>query len=242
MRRPQITTRIAILAPMKSELKPLVRLLKLKPARTGIRSLLKCRLGTAEIVATTTGIGTLAASRMTEMLLDAGRIDHLIVVGIAGGLGPSVEIGDLVVPSAVIDLPTHLEYRPSTLGSAVPRGKLVTTDAVPIDPHEAARLARQGVIAVDMETSAIAAACERRQCPWSVFRAISDRADDGSTDAALFGLAGPDGSPDLPAVLRFVLTNPKRVPQLARLARGAGLAANVAASAAFRALQEIHSP
>jgi len=48
-----------------------------------------------------------------------------------------------------------------------------------------------------METSAIAAVCEGRHCPWSVFRAISDRADDGSSDTAVFGLAGPDGRPIL---------------------------------------------
>jgi hypothetical protein len=176
------------------------------------------------------------------MVLDASPIDHLIVVGIAGGIGPSVDIGDLVVPEIVIDLSTRLEYQPSILGSTELRGKLVTSDEVPIDLAEVARLERQGVIAVDMETAAIAAVCERRQCPWSVFRAISDRADDGSTDAAVFGLAGPDGEADLPAVLRFVFTNPKRVPQLARLARGSNLAANVAASAAISAMSEIHTP
>jgi hypothetical protein len=110
-----------------------------------------------------------------------------------------------------------------------------------MDLAEVARLEDQGVIAVDMETAAIAAVCERRRCPWSVFRAISDRADDGSTDAALFGLAGPDGEANLPAVLRFVFTNPNRVPQLVRLAHGLRLAANVAASAAISALREMHA-
>ena len=106
-----------------------------------------------------------------------------------------------------------------------------------VDPNEAARLERQGVIAIDMETAAIAAVCERRRCPWSVFRAISDRADDGSTDAGVLGLAGPDGSPKLAALGRFVLIRPWRVPQLARLARGTKLATSVAASAAVSALE-----
>lgn len=232
---------IAILAPMRSELRPLMHFLSLKPSGTGDRSLLWCTFGRAEIVATTTGIGTQAAARKAEMVLDASPIDHLVVVGIAGGIGPSVDIGDLVVPELVIDLSTRLEYRPSILGSTELRGMLATSDEVPIDLAEVARLERQGVIAVDMETAAIAAVCERRRCPWSVFRAISDRADDGSTDAAVFGLAGPDGEADLPAVLRFVFTNPKRVPQLVRLARGLSLAANVAASAAISALRELHA-
>jgi adenosylhomocysteine nucleosidase len=238
----QAESRIAILAPMRSELRPLVRLLSLKASGSGEGSLLWCAFGPAEIVATTTGIGTLAASSKAEMVLDASPIDYLIVVGIAGGIGPSVEIGDLVVPEIVIDLSTRTEYKPSILGSTEARGKLVTSDEVPIDLAEVARLERQGVIAADMETAAIAAVCERRRCPWSVFRAISDRADDGSTDAAVFGLAGPDGEANLPAVIRFVLTNPKRIPQLARLARGSSLAANVAASAAIGALREMYSP
>lgn len=240
--RSQVDARIAILAPMRSELRPLVQLLSLKPSRSGDGSLLRCAFGRAEIVATTTGIGTRAAASKAEMILDANPIDHLVVVGIAGGIGPSVDIGDLVVPELVIDLSTRLEYQPSILGSTELRGGLVTSDEVPIDLAEVARLERQGVIAVDMETAAIAAVCERRRCPWSVFRAISDRADDGSTDAAVFGLAGPDGEANLPAVLRFVFTNPKRVPQLVRLARGSSLAANVAASAAISALREIHTP
>ncbi|UCE87523.1 MAG: nucleoside phosphorylase, partial [Deltaproteobacteria bacterium] len=92
---------------------------------------------------------------------------------------------------------------------------------------------------IDMETAAVAAVCERRRCPWSVFRAISDRADDGSTDAAVLALAGPDGRPDLLAVARLVLTRPRRVPQLVRLARGATRAARVAASAAVAALETL---
>ena len=232
--------RIAILAPMRSELSPLVRLLSLKASGSGDRSLLRSAFGTTEIVATTTGIGTLAARQKAEWILDRGPIDHLVVVGIAGGVGPSVDIGDLVVPELVIDLSTRSAYRPNKLGSTAVRGRLATSDDVPIDLEEVDRLERQGVIAVDMETAAIAAVCERRGCPWSVFRAISDRADDGSMDAAVFALAGPDGEPDFPAVLRFVFTNPKRVPQLIQLARGSSLAANAAASAAVRALREYH--
>jgi nucleoside phosphorylase len=192
-----------------------------------------------EIVATTTGIGTRAAAREAELALGAGPIDHLLVVGIAGGIGPTVDIGDLVVPDLVIDLSTGAEHRPSNLGEIEARGTLATSDELLTDQAEAAHLERQGVIAVDMETAAIAAVCERRRCPWSVFRAISDRADDGSTDPAVFALAGPSGEPRIGAALRLMLTKPRLVPQLARLARGASLAANVAAAAALHALEGI---
>ena len=90
-----------------------------------------------------------------------------------------------------------------------------------------------------METSAVAAVCERRGCPWSVFRAISDRAGDPGIDSEVFGLAGPDGGPNLPAVARFVLTRPWRLPKLARLARDMRNATQVAAAAAVAAIEKL---
>jgi adenosylhomocysteine nucleosidase len=239
MTSPSFARRVAILAPMRAELLPLMRPLSLSPARSGDGTLLLGAVGRVEVVATTTGIGTLAAARTAERVLDFTPLDHLLVVGIAGGIGSSVDIGDLVVPDVVIDLSTGAEHRPSHLGSTASRGTLVTLDELLVDQDEARRLERRGVIAIDMETAAIAAVCERRGCLWSVFRAISDRADDGSTDAAVFGLAGPDGDPDVSALARFVLTKPWRVPQLARLARGMRLATRTAASAAVNALEEM---
>ncbi len=232
----QVSDRIAILAPMRSELQPLVRLLSLKRTRSGDRSFLWGTLGRAEIVATTTGMGTCAATHAVEKALDSTPLHHLVVVGIAGGIGPSVDIGDLVVPDLVIDLATGAEYRPRVLGDIKARGTLVTSNEVLVDRAEAARLERQDVIAVDLETAPIAAICESRACPWSVFRAISDRAGDGSIDPTMLSLAGPDGKPNVPALVRFVLTNPRRLPNLIRLGRGLRLTANAAAYGAVSAL------
>jgi adenosylhomocysteine nucleosidase len=232
--------RVVILAPMPSELRSVARALSLRRTHLGEPSMLCGKVGGMEILATTTGVGTGVAARKAEEVLRAGPVTHLVVVGIAGGIGPTVAIGDLIVPEVVLDLATGAEYIPRCLGRTPPRGKLATSDRLISDPAEADHVERQGVIAVDMETAAIAAVCERQGCPWSVFRAISDRADDSSTDPAVFGLAGPDGRPRLGAVARFVLTRPGRVPQLATLARGLTLATRVAAGAAARALAETY--
>jgi hypothetical protein len=87
-----------------------------------------------------------------------------------------------------------------------------------------------------METAAVAEVCEERGVPWSVVRAISDRASDGSVDAEIFGLSYQDGSANLPAVARYVLRHPGAVPRLVRLARGSKLATERAADAAIRAI------
>jgi len=224
---------------MRHELRPLVRPLSLRKLGRGPDASYSGAVGRVEIVAAITQMGTRSAARAAERVLDSGAIDHLVVVGIAGGIGASVGIGDLVVPELVIDLSTGAQHRPARFGDAVPRGTLVTSDGLLQDRDEFVRLEKRGVIAIDMETSAIAAVCERRRCPWSVFRAISDRAGDPSIDSAVFGLASPDGGPNLPALARFLLTRPWRLAQLARLARDMRIATNVAASAAVAALAQL---
>jgi nucleoside phosphorylase len=233
--------RVALLAPMPSELRPLLRRLSLRRDPSGDRGAWRGLVGEVEVRARPTGIGVERAARATEALLDEGPADHVIVVGVAGGIGPSVAIGDLVVPARVVDLATGAEHRPEALGDAAPRGTLVTSDGLLVDPAAYARLAAEGVVAIDMESAAVAAVCARRGCPFSVVRAISDRADDGSVDDAIFALARPDGSPDLAAVARFVLTRPGRLPRLVRLGRDLGRATDAAAAACVRALEAMAS-
>ena len=57
-----------------------------------------------------------------------------------------------------------------------------------------------------------------------MIRAISDMATDHPDDSVL-GLAKPDGSANGPAVAKFLLTKPWRIPHLARLQRDSKIAA-----------------
>jgi adenosylhomocysteine nucleosidase len=221
---------------MPSELRPLRRLVRLHRADVDDLVAYEGRLGGTRVVAALAGIGTDAARRATERVLDLAPMDHVVVVGIAGGIAPGVAVGDLVVPERVIDLASGKEHRATQFGVVSPRGALLTSDALLTDPAVLAAHAARGVLAVDMETSAVAAVCERRGCPWSVFRAISDRSEDG-VDEAVLGLVHPDGSPNLPAVARFVLRRPRRIAQLVRLGRGMRRAAARAAQAAVEAIE-----
>ena len=226
--------RVALLAPMRQELAPLVRKLGLRPSDADP----SLRVGTAggvEVVASLTGIGMAAAAKAAERMLDARPIDHVMVVGIAGGVDAAQPIGALIAPEVVVDGGSGREYRPAQVGDVPPRGRLVSSDDFVTGLDEAARLLREGVVGLDMETAAVAAVCERRGTPWSVFRAISDRATDGTTDAGVLALAGPDGSGNPGAVARYLLARPWRIVRLARLARGSRLAAENAAAAAARA-------
>lgn len=225
--------RIALLAPMGSELRPLLKRLSLQRMPAGKPAVYAGTLGSTEIVATTTSMGTVAAAAAAERILDAGPFDHVVVVGIAGGVDPNFEIGDVFVPSAVIDGATGDEYRPHLLGDLEPGGKLSTSDDFIVDEPRLAELSAKGVVAVDMETAAIAAVCERRGTPWTAFRAISDRAIEG--DAEMLSMANGDGSPNLAGAAKYILRHPGKLPFLFRLAQGATKAANAAADAAVSA-------
>lgn len=239
MARASGVRRVALLAPMRSELMPLVRRLGLRREGSGRDARHTGAVGRVEVVALQTGIGVRLAARAAERALEDTRVDHIVVAGVAGGIGRSVAIGDLVVPEEVVDLDSGARYRPAPLGATPPRGSLLTSDGLLTDPALFARFEREGAVAIDMETSAVAAVCERQGRPWSVFRGISDHTDESQIDQAIFDMTGPDGEARPAAVARFLLTQPWRIPQLARLARGLRLATDAAALACRRAFETL---
>ncbi len=230
--------RVALLAPMPSELRPLVRTLRLNRSSAGDLTVHTGTVGSVELVATRTGMGTATSAQVTARLLDAVAVDHLCVVGIAGGLQSDVGIGTVVVPDTVIDHATGNEYHPAPFADAVPSGSILTSNEL-LGNDVLGGYGERGVVAVDMETAAVGAVCETRGCSWSAFRSISDRTVDGTVNDDVFALANPDGSPDLGASLRYLLTRPWRIPGLLRLARDATVAAKSAAGAAARACHNL---
>ena len=236
MATPSEPRRTAFICAMPMELRPLARKLSLHRTQIGGVSVSSGTLDGREVVAIVTGMGPKLASEATTRLLDAVSVDRVIVVGITGALENVTPIGTLVRPEAVVDGATGAEHRPEPLGEGAAHGKMWTTDLLITDPDVIGGLRARGVVSLDMETAAIAEACELR--PWSVFRVISDRAGDGSVDEEVFHLSNQDGTTNPAAVARYVLTHPARIPQMAKLARGAKLATETAADAAIRAFSQ----
>jgi adenosylhomocysteine nucleosidase len=223
---------------MPSELRPVVKAFGLEKGRRGE---LDGHVGTAgphDVVATTTGIGTALAAKAATRLLDAGEVDHVVVVGIAGGIGPTSAIRTLVIPDSVEDWPEGRALRPAPLGRLPQRGTIVTSDEYGYDPDVVRAFIDRGVLAVDMETVAVAKVCDERGVPWSAVRAVSDPADDDSVNPDVMGLVKPDGSPDVGRSIRYLLRHPLRLPKLAALGRDATAAATVAAETAAKACAE----
>jgi adenosylhomocysteine nucleosidase len=224
--------RVGLLAPMPSEMKPLAKACGL--TRDEAARQYRGSLGGIELVGARTGMGTQNAADATERLLDSGEFNHVMVVGIAGGMGPS-KVGAVLFPEIVVDKDSGIEYRAEPLRGIEPRGKLVTHDDFDMGDEEHQRLVREGFLAVDMETAAVARVCDKRGVQWSAVRSISDLV--GVTPGDVIDLANPDGTPNIKASLSYLVKHPNRIPKLARLARESTHAANNAALAAAIALQ-----
>jgi adenosylhomocysteine nucleosidase len=229
--------RVGVLAPMKIELRSVVKAFSLQPAQINGVKVHTGVVGNADVVATTTGIGTALATSATERLLGLGEFDRVMVVGVAGSVGPTLGIGDVLIPEVVVDGNTLNEYRPAPIDGPAPRGSIHTSDDFIVDPARLAQLIAKGVIAVDMETGSVAAVCAQRDVPWSTVRAISDRAEDG--DEEMIAMANSDGSPNGKAVLRYFARHPNRIPYMLKVGRGGLTASNNAAKAAAAACAKL---
>jgi nucleoside phosphorylase len=227
------TKRVAVLAPMRPELKAIV-------ASGGLQQTVDdpvfSHTGTAgdwSVVSLVTGMGPALAREATRRTLATGTFDHVMVVGIAGGLHPELPVGTLFVPSRVQLHPEGPEYTTHPLPGREASGALMTTEGLFDDETVWRPILESGFGAVDMEAAGVAEVCEEAGVPWSVYRGISDRPDERIVDQAVFGLSKPDGSADPVALAKYLARDPRRAKALAHLNRCMQLAAKLAADAAF---------
>jgi adenosylhomocysteine nucleosidase len=224
---------VAVLAPMRSELRAIVRAGGLDRTADDVISH-RGRTGRWSVSAGIIGMGPDRAREATARLLAREPpLDHVMVVGIAGGLDPALPVGSLTVPDRVQLHPDGPIRHTHALPPRVAEGGLMTTAGLYSDDALWRPILEAGFGAVDMEAAGVGEVCESAGVDWSVYRGISDRPDEHIVDQAVFGLGKPDGSPDLVAVGRYLARDPRRVRALAHLNRCMLAAAKVAAEAAF---------
>jgi 4-hydroxy-3-methylbut-2-enyl diphosphate reductase len=123
-----------------------------------------------------TGMGVRRATLAAANLTGDGP---LALLGVAGGVAPQVQVGDVVVASEVrgdgitVGCPTAplLAGALRRAGLRVHVGPIATRQGL-TRPAEAATLAAAGVLAVDMETAPVASAAGGR--PFAAVRVVSD--------------------------------------------------------------------
>ena len=185
-----------------------------------------------------TGGDPLRAETAAREFATAGAAG-LISFGIAGGLDPALEPGDLILAEGV-RLPdedvisTQASWRTAFAAAAAGAadGMIYGSDLAVSRTDDKARLFTDyGVRAVDMESHGVARAAREAGLPFLIVRAIADPADRTIPPAALAGL-GPDGEQRPFAVMLAMLRNPAQVPALIQLARDAKTALRRLAAAA----------
>jgi len=231
------TVHVHVLAPMVLELDAVVLAFGLDPGDEP--GTFRGRHGSVQVTASGTGIGPELAETVTEALLAVGRPDHVMVAGIAGGLDPALEVGSFVNPEVVIDARDGSRHEHHPVVDRPRSGGLVTTPILTTDPDVVRGFVELGGVAVDMETAAVAAVCERHGVAWSAYRVISDRPSDGLLDDSIIEMTNPDGSADLDVVARRLAEDPELAARLERLARDSTRAARLAADVALEACRRL---
>jgi len=230
---------VVVLAAMPRELHPLVRRLGLRAATAGG---MRAWRGDG-VVAAAVGVGPDRAGSGTARVLEEVPARRVIVTGVAGAVGPTLKVGDLVHPATVVDTRSatvRTPSAPSTVGSRV--GLLATVGRVHLEGsvrrgtrgRDGSDELPEGTTAVDMETAAIAAASEAKGVPWDVVRAVSDVA--GTLTPEIASLLRPDGRADAAATARVLVRNPRLLGPLVRLGLDTARATRVATAAVISEL------
>jgi len=157
-----------------------------------------------DVVVLKSGIGKVNAAIGTTLLLREFQPDCIINTGSAGGFDPALNVGDVVIGTAVrhhdVDV-TIFGYEPGQVpgqpaafspdplleevaeqcigrmdGMQTVKGQIATGDAFMNDPERVARTRETfpEMQAVEMEAAAIAQTCHQFGTPFIVIRALSD--------------------------------------------------------------------
>lgn len=162
-------TRVAIIAAMPGELKPLVR--GWPHSRRGPVQFWALRNEQEEWIAACAGAGRDAATRAFAGIEDGGPIDLVLSIGWAGALTAECAAGQAYSVAGVIDLRTGERFHCEA--GAGPYW-LVTSPRV-ADESEKHRLAATYRAAlVDMEAAAIARLAAMRNIPFYAIKGVSD--------------------------------------------------------------------
>lgn len=166
-----------------------------------------------------------ARQAAARALLSGAR--SLMSFGLAGGLDPALAPGQLVLAAAIVAtdgarIETDAAWRDRLsvrfAAENVAIGALAAADRPVTGPAEKACLfAATGALAVDMESRPVAEAARAAGVPFLALRAVADPAGRAVPPSALAGLR-PDGTTDVPAIMRALAARPKELLGIVRLA------------------------
>lgn len=172
----------------------------------GGMTFIKGKLHQKEVVVVKSGIGKVNAAICTQILIDLFKVKAIINVGVAGGVHPDLEVGDIVISedSCQYDMDARAFGHPwgeipnmditffkadkilidfaekaaIELNAPYRIGRVMTAD-LGVDSHELKEklFAHFGGLCVEMEGAAVGQVAFINQVPYLIIRSISDKAD-----------------------------------------------------------------
>lgn len=164
------------------------------------------------------GIGSDAARRATEAVINLYHPALVISAGFAGGLDPALAVGHTIMPRHVMDANDG-----SRMDCGAGAGVLISFSAV-ADVEQKTRLGEAyGAHAVDMEAAAVARSAETHGVQFLACKVISDTSRTALLPIARF--VGNDGKFRGLKFLTYIAVRPWLWAKVQRLARDSAMAA-----------------
>ena len=213
--------KVAIVAAMEREIAPLVRNWPAVTKKHDGRSFKFFEK--SPVVLVCGGIGSEAARRAAEAVINLYQPTTIISAGFAGGLDAKLETGQILSPRHVIDARDG-----SRTDSGAGEGVLITYESV-ADVEQKAKLANSyGAHAVDMEAAAVARSAEAHGIKFLAYKVISDEHDSPLPTIMRFVKSGQFNTVGFVA---HVAIRPWLWPAVIKLARNSAVASKVLSEA-----------
>lgn len=163
-----------------------------------------------DVVVVRSGIGKVNAAVCTQILIDDYKVDRIINVGVAGGIGKEIFPGDVVIGDSLVQHDMDTSVFGDKLGQ-IPRldifdfkcdlnliqiaktacekvtdhksyiGRIVSGDQFIADVEKIRWLSEEfNAVACEMESASIAQVCYLNAVPFIIIRSISDNANNGA--------------------------------------------------------------
>ena len=224
-------TRVAIIAAMPGELKPLAH--GWPHSSRGNIHFWAQRNEEEEWIAACAGAGQSAATRAFAAIEDGGPIDLVISLGWAGALTCDIATGTAHNIAGVIDVRTGERFR---CDAGAGDRWLVTSPIVANEAEKQRLAATYKAHLVDMEAAAIARLAQMRGIPFYCFKGVSDGFDDKLPDFNRF--IRSDGQFDMAGMVLFSILRPWHWPSLIRMGENSRKASQSLRDALFDFLNE----
>jgi len=239
---------IAVLYAIKQEINPIMEHMHVsKEFNVGDMLFYQADLNGLPVTLVQTGIGRNNAAKATELLLQTFKINLLISSGVAGGIRPGVNLGDLVIAEnvsytrqsdferGVLQLESSFSCKEGfvELAKKVSKdsdvvshcGDLLTVDKVISQARTKKKIGENATfVAVDMESAAIAEVADKRGVEFAAVRSVSDTIED-NIDIDYADIMTDDGNVKYSNLAMNIMKNPRRLAILKRLHKQTKVAA-----------------